>query len=163
MKAYFALCVLMSKVKKSSIQSYWSTRPVTSTSFFATVMSRHRFWALSRYLHFCNNSLPRSEDRLWNIQPVLDIILKSIGAAYNPEASVAVDESLMKFRGRLYYVQFNPSKRARFGVKFYKLSRERGSSSRRDFVVESSSRRDYALWDKLSNKKDRYVDDSDDE
>ncbi|KAL3225609.1 hypothetical protein MRX96_049170 [Rhipicephalus microplus] len=27
----------------------------------------------------------------------------------------------MKFRGRLSYVQFNPSKRARFGVKFYKL------------------------------------------
>ena len=34
---------------------------------------------------------------------------------------VSVDESLMKFRGRLSYIQFNPSKRARFGVKFYKL------------------------------------------
>uniref|UniRef100_A0A6G5ABU7 Putative piggybac transposable element-derived n=1 Tax=Rhipicephalus microplus TaxID=6941 RepID=A0A6G5ABU7_RHIMP len=120
-KAYFTLCVLMSQVKKSSIQSYWSTRSVTSTPFFATVMSRHRFWALSRYLHFCNNSLPQSEDRLWKIRPVLDIILKSVGVAYNPEASVAVDESLMKFRGRLSYVQFNSSKRARFGVKFYKL------------------------------------------
>ncbi|KAH8036935.1 hypothetical protein HPB51_007358 [Rhipicephalus microplus] len=120
MKAYFASCVLMSQVKKSSIQSYWSTRSVISTPFFATVMSRHRFWVLSRYLHFCN-SLPQSEDRLWNIRPVLDIILKSIGAAYNPEASVAVDESLMKFRSRLSYIQFNPSKRARFGVKFYKL------------------------------------------
>ncbi|KAL3172437.1 hypothetical protein MRX96_043351 [Rhipicephalus microplus] len=107
MKAYFASCVLMSQVKKSSIQSYWSTRSVISTPFFATVMSRHRFWVLSRYLHFCN-SLPQSEDRLWNIRPVLDIILKSIGAAYNPEASVAVDESLMKFRGRLSYIQFNP-------------------------------------------------------
>nr|XP_037283985.1 piggyBac transposable element-derived protein 4-like [Rhipicephalus microplus] len=79
------------------------------------------FWALSRYLHFCNNSLPQSEDRLWKIRPVLDIILKSIGAAYNPEASVVVGESLMKFRGRLSCVRFNPSKRARFGVKFYKL------------------------------------------
>lgn len=121
MKAYFALCVLMSQVRKSSIQSYWLTSSVTSTPFFATVMSRHRFSALSRYLHFCDNSLPQREDRLWKIRPVLDIILKSIGAAYNPEESVAVDERLMKFRGRLSYVQFNPSKRARFGVKFYKL------------------------------------------
>ncbi|KAL3185115.1 hypothetical protein MRX96_030995 [Rhipicephalus microplus] len=94
MKAYFALCVLMSQTS---------------------------FWALSRYLHFCNNSLPQSEDRLWKIRPVLNIILKSIGAAYNPEASVVVGESLMKFRGRLSCVRFNPSKRARFGVKFYKL------------------------------------------
>ncbi|XP_050038624.1 piggyBac transposable element-derived protein 4-like [Dermacentor andersoni] len=27
----------------------------------------------------------------------------------------------MKFRGRLCFVQFNPSKRARFGIKFYKI------------------------------------------
>lgn len=121
MKAYFAMCVLMSQVKKSSIQSYWSTRPVISTPFFATVMPRHRFWALSRYLHFCDNSIPQNGDRLWKIRPVLEHILKSIGAAYHPEEDLAVDESLMKFRGRLSYVQFNPSKRARFGLKFYKL------------------------------------------
>ncbi|KAH9374462.1 hypothetical protein HPB48_016200 [Haemaphysalis longicornis] len=105
MKAYFALCVLMSQVRKSSIQSNWSMRSITSTPFFATVMSRHRFWELSRYLHFCDNSLPQSEDRLWKIQPVLDIILKSIGAVYNPGESVAVEKSLMKFRGRMSYVQ----------------------------------------------------------
>ncbi|KAK8769229.1 hypothetical protein V5799_014306 [Amblyomma americanum] len=46
---------------------------------------------------------------------------ESDGSAYSPEEGLAVDESLMKFRGRLAYVQFNPSKRARFGVKFYKL------------------------------------------
>lgn len=34
---------------------------------------------------------------------------------------ISIDESLMKFRGRLSYKQFNPSKRARFGVKIYKL------------------------------------------
>lgn len=33
MKAYFAMCVLMSQVMKSSIQSYWSQRSVISTPF----------------------------------------------------------------------------------------------------------------------------------
>jgi hypothetical protein len=27
----------------------------------------------------------------------------------------------MKFRGRLCYIQFNPQRRARFGIKFYKI------------------------------------------
>ncbi|GFR13151.1 piggyBac transposable element-derived protein 4 [Trichonephila clavata] len=34
---------------------------------------------------------------------------------------LSLDESLMKFKGRLSYKQFNPSKRARFGIKFYKI------------------------------------------
>ncbi|KAK8772297.1 hypothetical protein V5799_024459 [Amblyomma americanum] len=62
-----------------------------------------------------------TDDKLGKLRPVLDYIIKSIGSAYSPEEGLAVDESLMKFRGRLAYVQFNPSKRARFGVKFYKL------------------------------------------
>lgn len=33
----------------------------------------------------------------------------------------AIDESLMKNKGCLSYNQFNPSKRTRFGIKFYKL------------------------------------------
>lgn len=37
------------------------------------------------------------------------------------ENCVAIDESLVKFRDRLPYVQFVPSKQGRFGIKFYKL------------------------------------------
>lgn len=40
---------------------------------------------------------------------------------YTPDQHVSVDESLMKFRGRLSYIQFNKSKRARFGIKFFKI------------------------------------------
>ena len=42
--------------------------------------------------------------------------------AYTPDRNVVVDESLVKCRGRLSYIQFNPLKRSRFGVKFYKLN-----------------------------------------
>ena len=34
---------------------------------------------------------------------------------------IAINELLMKFKGRLSYRQFNPLKRARFDIKFYKL------------------------------------------
>lgn len=38
-----------------------------------------------------------------------------------PPEDVAIDESLMKFRGCLSHIQFNPSKCARFGIKLFKL------------------------------------------
>lgn len=47
--------------------------------------------------------------------------------------SLAVDESLIKFHSRLSYVQFNPSKLARFGVKFHKLC-----ESSRSYCLNSS-------------------------
>lgn len=34
---------------------------------------------------------------------------------------VSIDESHMKFKGKLIFVQFIASKRMRFGIKFYKL------------------------------------------
>jgi hypothetical protein len=38
-----------------------------------------------------------------------------------PQENVAIDESLIKFRGRLCYIQFNPQKEAHFGIKIYKI------------------------------------------
>lgn len=40
---------------------------------------------------------------------------------YTPEGDVSIDKSLMKFKGRLSNVVFSPKKRARYGIKFYKL------------------------------------------
>ena len=37
------------------------------------------------------------------------------------EEDIAIDESLMKYKEQTFYKQFNPSKRARFSIKFYKL------------------------------------------
>ena len=40
---------------------------------------------------------------------------------YTPEANIAIDESLMLYKGRLGWVQYLPLKRARFGIKYYML------------------------------------------
>ncbi|KAJ8898262.1 hypothetical protein PR048_003622, partial [Dryococelus australis] len=59
-------------------------------------------------------------DPLRKIRPI-SMASDSFRAVYTPSGSVCIDESLMKCRGRLYFVQYNKSKRARFGIKFYKL------------------------------------------
>ncbi|XP_015598511.1 piggyBac transposable element-derived protein 4-like [Cephus cinctus] len=120
-KAYFSLCIIMSQVKKSKIDLYWSKRRILETPVFPQIMPRKRFLSITHYLHFVNNEMMSKEDRIRKVQSVVKYLNTKFQQLYVPEEDVVIDESLMKFRGRLNYVQFIASKRARFGVKFYKL------------------------------------------
>jgi hypothetical protein len=111
----------MAQVKKPNLQSYWSIRKSLHTPFFSEVIPFKRFVLLSKFLHFTNNENLPENDRLRKIAPVLKHLEENFRDVYYPQENVAVDESLIKFRGRLCYIQFNPQKRARFGIKIYKI------------------------------------------
>lgn len=121
MKGYIALCIIMSQVKKSNLGSYWSKRTIINTPIFAATMPRDRFFDISKFLHFTDNEKLDKNDRIRKIRNLVDYLNNTFDHLYTPESAVSLDESLMKFKGRLSYIQFNPSKRARFGIKIYKL------------------------------------------
>jgi hypothetical protein len=77
-------------------------------------------FVLSKFLHFTNENLPENE-RLRKISPVSNHLQQNFREVYYPQENVAIDESLIKFRGRLCYIQSNPQKRARFGIRIYKI------------------------------------------
>ena len=45
---------------------------------------------------------------------------------YNPMENLAVDEVIVKYRGRVIFRQYIPKKRKRFDIKIYKLCDEAG-------------------------------------
>ena len=55
------------------------------------------------------------------IRPVIDHFGAAFVQAYVPGREVAVDESLIAFKGRLIFRQYVSSKHARYGVKLYRL------------------------------------------
>jgi hypothetical protein len=120
-KAYFALCVLMAQVRKPNLQSYWSIRKSLHIPFFSEVIPFKRFVLLSKFLHFTNNKNLPGNDRVRKIAPVLNHLKRNFREAYYPQENVVIDDSLIKFRGRLCYIQSNPQKGARFGVKICKI------------------------------------------
>lgn len=91
-----------------------------ASPIFAQVMPFARFILINKYLHFANDS-PDDTDRLKKLRPVIQYLVRKFQLVYTPNNNICIDESLMKCRGRLSYIQFNPSKRSRFGIKFYKL------------------------------------------
>ena len=83
-------------------------------------MSRARFEAILRFLHFGEN--PKfPNDRLAKVRLLVDHLNNTISNIFTPGEKLSLDESLMLWRGRLIFRQCIKNKRHKYGVKFYEL------------------------------------------
>jgi hypothetical protein len=117
LKAHFALCVLMSQVKKPSLQDYWTKRKILETPVFRETMPFSRFRDINRYLHFASDTENDNIDRLRKVKPIIKFLQEKYRNIYVPGQNIAISESVMKFRE----IQHNSSKRMAYGLKIYKL------------------------------------------
>ncbi|KAJ8932575.1 hypothetical protein NQ318_020684 [Aromia moschata] len=87
--------------------------------------SNKRFEAIHQNLHFSNNDefdeASHPNPKLNKIWPVYDCLVTKFREAITPEKYIAIDESLLLYKGRLGWIQYIPLKRARFGIKTYML------------------------------------------
>ncbi|PNF41852.1 hypothetical protein B7P43_G15799 [Cryptotermes secundus] len=116
LKAHFALCVLMSQVKKPSLQDYWTKRKILETPVFRETMPFSRFRDINRYLHFASDTEIDKIDRLRKVKPIIKFLQEKYRNMYVPGQNIAISESIMKFRE----IQHNSSRRT-CGLKIYKL------------------------------------------
>ena len=85
-------------------------------------MSRDRYLHILRFLHFTDNDnapdpADPNRDKLWKIKPFLNALLPRFTTVYAPSQNLSLDETLIKFKGRVQFRQFLPSKQSRFGLK----------------------------------------------
>jgi len=52
---------------------------------------------------------------------LFEIIRTNFSKFYNPSEHLAVDEVIVKFKGRVLFKQYIPKKRKRCGIKMFKL------------------------------------------
>ncbi|XP_051170484.1 piggyBac transposable element-derived protein 4-like [Leptopilina boulardi] len=99
---------------------YWTKEPALETPYFKECMSYNRFRVILSLLHFeCLND--DSPDVLHKIRPVLDHLITNFQAVYRPGENISIDESLLLWKGRLKFKQFNRNRRSRFGIKLYEM------------------------------------------
>jgi hypothetical protein len=127
MHAYVALQLSMGLVSKPYIEDYWNRNCISATPGFGEVMARNRFELLNSFLHFAdvNDYIPRGEegyDPMQKIRPILDIVDPTYLNVYCPGQKICIDETMIKFKGRLYFKQFMPAKPTRWGIKQFALS-----------------------------------------
>lgn len=117
----FGLVLLMGLVKKPTLRSYWSTESIFSTPIFNQTIGRDRFFTHLGAIHFVNNTDDRNDNKMFKLGPVLQLICNRLSSVFHPGKFLSLDESLVKWKGRLSFRQYIPSKRSRFGIKLYVL------------------------------------------
>ena len=126
MTVFLALTILTGIVNKPQQRMYWSKRPVLYSSIFGQCMSRIRFEQIQTFLHLNDNTLQQDRnapnvDKLHKIRPLITHMERKFASLYYPGKNLAVDESMMPWKGRLQFKQYIPSKPYRYGIKIYFL------------------------------------------
>jgi hypothetical protein len=118
---HIAISMIMGINKKPEVKHYWSRDPKLQQPLVPQVMPQDRFMEISRYLHFCNNEEQIAGDRIFKIRKIWEIVNRGFQEVLVPHQNLAVDESLILYKGRLYFKQYIPSKRSRFGIKTFSV------------------------------------------
>ncbi|CAG2189437.1 unnamed protein product [Mytilus edulis] len=117
-KGFLAVFFNMGLIRKVSIEEYWNKHsPSQSTPCFRNIL---------KFLHLVDTKkLPKRNDPAYRpsqrFKPLLDFVNRKFLRFYNPRRELSVDESLVGTKGKTSMLQYIPSKRSRFGVKFWML------------------------------------------
>ncbi|PNF43126.1 hypothetical protein B7P43_G18025 [Cryptotermes secundus] len=123
---FLGIIIQMGHDIRDRLTDYWSTAEQFATPFYSKTMKRDRFLHILRFLHFADNrtEIDRNDDsydRLWKIRTIFDTLNDAFEKYYNPSEHLAVDEIIVKFKGRVIFKQYIPKKHKRFGIKIFKI------------------------------------------
>jgi len=148
--AFLGFSILMEINVLPSLDDYWQRDKNLRYAPVAERISRDRFRDISRYLHFVDNATlqPRGSpkhDQLGKIRPFLTHINQQCRLLYNPHREVAVDEAMIKFKGRSTLKQYMPLKPMKHGINVWVLgdSQTGTSPNFRSTLVQLTVQRRY--------------------
>ena len=119
MKAFVGVILNMGVVQLPDIRDYWRQDETVNLPFFRSIFSHDRFLQIFRLLHV--GDIP-SPNRPSKIEPWLQLLLPKFQRAFTPSKHVAVDESVITFKGRVSFRQYLKGKPNPWGIKAFVLA-----------------------------------------
>ncbi len=132
---FLGILMYMGVVRLPKIEDYWSTDTLFKNDVIPKVMSRNRFQLILRFIHFADNDDPNQTDKLHKIGMLSEMLLENFKAVYTPGPVLTIDESMIPFRGRLKFRQYNKQKTHSYGIKVFKICSTLGYTHK--FIVYS--------------------------
>ena len=111
---FIAILIIMGIIHYPRIDDYWVKTWPFGTNAFSRVMIRDRFSVILKFIHLNDNKKSKRKgepgyDPLFKIRPFLVPLLSNFQFAYNPGRELAVDESMVSFKGRIWFIQYLPT------------------------------------------------------
>lgn len=121
MDAFFGILLIMGIVQLPEIRLYWSRKDMYTNTRIRNAMKRDRFVSILKFLHFADDSIYGTEDRLSDIRNVVEAIADTFKNAIRPGKNMVIDESTISCRERPSFRKFIPERRHKYSIHIYKL------------------------------------------
>lgn len=123
-KQFIAINMLMGVKHTPSYRDCWSSYPQLRDEYISNIMSLNRFSSLLSHLHLNDNSImpvkgQQQYDKLYKIRPFINKLRENYQKYYGPSMGQAVDETMVKFKGRISFKQYLPLKPIKRGYKIW--------------------------------------------
>ena len=124
---FFALIIVMGINRLPKMEDHWSTKWPFGGQSFSRIMSRDRFSVILRFFHINDSAgyIPKGQpgyDPLYKIRPLLERILQNCRKMYTPNRELALDEAMVSYKGRVWFLQYLPKKPKKWGLKAFALA-----------------------------------------
>ena len=100
----------MGLIQLPNLEAYWSTSWTGRITFFGMVFSRNRFQQNFWMLHISTEDPQHPEKRINKVKDIVDIFISNFQQSFKPGKNLAVDETMVGFRGRFGAKQYMPAK-----------------------------------------------------
>ena len=119
LRRFLGLIIMMGIDKKPEVAMHWETHGMWDSNLIRSTMSRQRFSFIWKWLKIYPGESQNSLDKIHLINE--SIKLKSKEACYLGQ-NLAIDESMVAFKGRHQMKQYMPMKPTKWGFKYFVLA-----------------------------------------
>lgn len=126
-KALIGVIIMMGIHSLPHLANYWSSDPFLTVPGIAQVMSSKRYKKIIENIHLNDNNTAVQKgqpgyDKLHKVRPLIEKLNESFTSAYKHSSFLAVDESMIPFKGRSSIKQYMPLKPIKRGYKVWCLA-----------------------------------------
>lgn len=104
------------------MQMYWSQHASLGNKAIKNAISRDRFLLLASKNYFNHPKKPRNADKTYYTNVLIKRLVKAFQRARGESTRQAIDETMVKFKGRSIIKQYMPKKSIRRGTKIFTRS-----------------------------------------
>ena len=122
MEAFFGVVINMGLIQLPTLESYWSSSWIGKIPFFGRVFQRNRFEQIFWMLHVSKDDPSNPGKKINKVKDILDLLIPNFQRAFSPGRNLAVDETMVGFRGRFASKQYMPAKPTKYGIKAFTLA-----------------------------------------
>lgn len=126
LKCFFGILIVSGYNILPGKKFFWDCASDMRNEFVADSMRRERFITIMKFMHWADNERMSSEDKVWKIRPVIDMLQAKFLQNFVPTEHLNYDESMIKYYGRHSLKQFIKGKPIRFGYKVWCMNAENG-------------------------------------